>query len=156
MHVEIVERPSLRVGAVRHLGPYAAISQAFGRLTTLAGQAGLLQRSGAEMIALYYDDPRTTDPEALRSDAGITVAHDVKLPRDLTEQRVPGGRYARVLHIGPYEELGRVWDALIGEWLPAHGHRQARGPSYEVYRNTPATTPREKLRTEVYVPLTNS
>jgi AraC family transcriptional regulator len=41
----------------------------------------------------------------------------------------------------------------MGEWLPASGERIANSPSYEIYRNTPMDTPKEKLRTDLYIPL---
>jgi len=55
--------------------------------------------------------------------------------------------------VGPYEQLGDVWARLLGEWVPASGHRISDGVSYEIYLNTPGEVPKEQLRTELYVPL---
>jgi AraC family transcriptional regulator len=41
----------------------------------------------------------------------------------------------------------------MGEWLPQSGQRMKDGVSYEIYRNTPMTVPKEKLETELYIPL---
>ena len=41
----------------------------------------------------------------------------------------------------------------MGEWLPASEHRVGDGPSYEIYLNDPRRTPREELRTEMYIPI---
>ena len=41
----------------------------------------------------------------------------------------------------------------MGGWLPESGHRIGSGVTFEIYRNTPADTPKEELRTELYVPL---
>jgi AraC family transcriptional regulator len=103
MDIEIEELPDLRVGTVRHVGPYAQISQAFGRLGALAGPAGLFQRPGAAMIAIYHDDPETTPSDKLRSEAAIVVPENVLLPEGLVEARISAGRYARAVHVGPYE-----------------------------------------------------
>ena len=73
------------------------------------------------------------------------------LPAGLAEHTIPGGRYARTTHIGPYEQLGDTWMRLMGEWLPSSGHRVGNGASYERYFNDPRTTPKAELRTEVYV-----
>jgi AraC family transcriptional regulator len=153
MNVEIREMPEMRVGGIRHIGPYNQINQAFGRLGAIAGPAGLFQRPGAAMIAIFHDIPETTPPEQLRSDAGIVVTGGTPLPEGLTEQRVPAGRYARTRHVGPYEQLGDVWARLLGEWLPASGHRLGETPSYEIYRNDSTTVKPEELETDLYAPL---
>lgn len=152
MNAEIVDRPELRVATVHHKGPYNRISEAFGRLGNIAGKAGIIGPS-ATMIAIYHDDPETTAEEDLRSEAGIVVPENASLPSELMEMRIPSGRYASATHIGPYEELGDAWARLMGGWLPSSGQRVGDGVSYEIYRNTPADTPKEKLRTELFLPL---
>ena len=152
MKVDIVERPELRVAAVHHIGPYSRISQAFAKLGELAGKAGLFQQ-GATMIAVYHDDPRSTAEELLKSDAGLTVGENVKIPPGLSEVGVPGGRYAVITHVGPYETLGDAWHFMMNEWLPASGHSYGDGAAYEIYRNTPMDTPKENLITEIHVPI---
>jgi AraC family transcriptional regulator len=76
MKVLIEDMPELRVAAVRHVGPYNRISEAFARLGAVAAPAGLL-RPGAMMLAIYYDDPEAKPPELLESDAAITVPDGV-------------------------------------------------------------------------------
>jgi AraC family transcriptional regulator len=153
VNVEISEMPEIRVGAIRHIGPYDQISQTFARLGAIAGPAGLFQRPGAAMIAIYHDMPETTPPEQLRSDAGIVVTGDTRLPDGLTEQRLPAGRYARTRHVGPYDQLPDVWARFLGEWVPANGHRPGAAPSYEIYRNDPTRVKPEELETDHYVSL---
>ena len=152
MHVEIKDMPARRLGTVRHIGPYNQVGEAFQQLGAIAGAAGLF-RPGAEMIALYHDDPEATAPDQLRSDAGITVANDVALPSGLAEQRVEAGKYACTVHVGPYDRLPDAWAHLMGEWLPASNHRLAKGASFEIYLNNPTNTPKEKLETQICVPI---
>lgn len=153
MHVEMKDLPELRVAAVRHIGPYNRISEAFQRLGEIAGRAGLIRHPGTEMLALYHDDPDATPADQLRSDAALTVPNDAVLPSGVTEIRIAAGRYACMVHVGPYTGLGDAWERFMGTWLPESGHRLASGPSFEIYRNTPMDTPPEKLRTEMYLPI---
>jgi AraC family transcriptional regulator len=141
MHVIVEEMPSLRVATVSHTGPYNRISEAFARLGAIAGPTGLV-RGEPMMLA-----------EQLRSDAGLTVPDEVPLPAEVVERRLPAGRYARATHVGPYDTLGDSWSRMMGEWLPGSGNRVGAGPSYEVYRNNPADTRPENLRTDLYIPL---
>jgi AraC family transcriptional regulator len=165
MNVEIKELPERRIAAVIHVGPYNRISEAFARLDQIAGKAGLTGPSSV-LLGVYYDDPETTPAAELRSLAALVVAEDAKIPPELTAGRIPGGRYATTTFVGPYEQLPDVWARFMGEWLPQSGHRvrasRATDPielgdvgerGHEVYRNTPADVPKEKLVTDLYVPL---
>lgn len=152
MNVEIKHMPELRVGTVRHIGPYNQIPQAFERLGSIAGPSGLM-RNATDMIAIYHDDPESMPQDQLRADAGLVVPQQVPLPDGLAEQHIAEGEYACAVHIGPYEKLGDAWARFMGEWLPASGHRLGDGPSYEIYKNTPLNAPKEELRTEMYIPL---
>lgn len=152
MNVAIKQLPAMRVAAVRHVGPYNRISDAFARLGELAGGAGLLEVRPT-MLALYYDDPEVTPEAELSSDAAIVVQENAKLPAGLEEHRLPAGRYAYTLHIGPYEQLGDAWSRFMGQWLPQSGERIGEGTSFEIYLNTPGEVPSAELRTELYIPL---
>lgn len=105
------------------------------------------------MLALYHDDPRQVPPDQLRADAAMVVPDDFALPPDLVELRLPAGRYASTVHVGPYEELGGVWQRFMGEWLPASGERAAASPSVETYLNNPETTLKAEWRTRLSIPL---
>jgi len=153
MDVTIEQMPELRVGAVRHTGPYNQIPHAFEKLGRIVGQSGFQKRRDTAMVAIYYDDPETTPPDELQSDAALTFPTDATLPAGLEERRLPSGSYARTTHVGPYERLGDTWARFMGEWLPASGRRLADTPSYEIYRNDPSTTPTDQLRTDLYIPL---
>ena len=152
MNVTIDQLPMLRVAAVSHRGPYHQIAEAFGRLDGLVRPTGLLDKARG-MVAIYHDDPETTPPHDLTSNAGVIVPTDATLPVGLTEVTLPAGRYARTTHVGPYDQLGDAWAQLMGQWLPASGHKIGDGHTYEKYLDTPMDTPPDQLRTELYLPL---
>src|SRR5205823_14006599 len=71
-------------------------------------------------ICLYYDDPKVTPVEELRSEAGAVV------PDGFTTDDpgvhvvdIPGGKYAVTKHVGPYDGLGPAWEKLVGTWMPS-------------------------------------
>ena len=152
MKVEITRMPEQRVAAVRHVGPYNQIGEASAAWRDRR-PGRLVREPDAAMIALYHDDPEATPADQLRSDAGIGVTSDARLPRELAEQRLPAGRYAKTVHVGEYEKLADIWARFLGEWLPESGERLGSGPSYERYVNDPRKTPKDKLVTEIYVPI---
>lgn len=150
MDVKVKEQPELRVGTVRHIGPYERISQAFARLGSIVGSSA--RPAGAQLLALYYDDPQTTAKELLRSDAALTFPGHAQVPAGLIERRVPAGRYASTVHVGSYELLGKAWAELKQE-IAARGFRTGGGVSYELYLNDPGSVATNALRTELFAPL---
>lgn len=151
--VEVRDVPEMRVATTRHIGPYAAIPEAFDRLGAVAEAEGLYSIPDTEIVAIYHDDPMTKPEEELRSDAGIVVPEGRTIPATLTEQRIPAGRYATFVHTGPYAELGENWRRFRSEWIPAAGLREGAGPSFERYLNMPGEVPPQELRTELHIPI---
>ena len=148
MDVTIVDQPELRVAGIRHIGPYMEIGREFGRLGSfLKGPPP----QGAQMIAIYHDDPDVTPADELRSDAGVTLPGHSHVATGLIEHQIPAGTYARTIHKGGYEGLPATWNSLKA-WAKAKGHK-TRQPGYEVYVNNPMTTAKEELLTEVYLGL---
>jgi AraC family transcriptional regulator len=64
-----------------------------------------------------------------------------------------GGEYATLMHKGPYEGLGRAYQALLGGWLPQSGRELRDAPCFEVYLNSPQTSRPEDLLTLIHVPV---
>jgi AraC family transcriptional regulator len=153
MNVDIKTCPALRVAALAHAGPFNTIGAAFDRLGGIAGPAGLFGHAEARMVAIYFDDPETVPAAQLRSAAGVTVPAEAPLPAGLDEIHLPAGRWACTLHRGSYARLGDTWQRLMGQWLPASGHRLGAGECYELYLNHPGNAREDALLTELYVPL---
>jgi AraC family transcriptional regulator len=153
MDVSIKQQPEVRVGTVRHIGPYETISQAFERLAKVI--AGAKRPPKPQLLALYYDDPQHTPADRLRSDAALSFPAGTEVPAGLIERRVPGGQYASTIHQGSYEHLPKAWTDLKTE-IAARGLRASSSVSYEVYLNDPSTVPTRELRTELFVPLDHS
>ena len=153
LQVTLETLPEQRVFAVEHRGPYQEIGHAFQRLGEAAYKARVLPKRPGAMVAVYHDNPDVTPAEELRSEAGIVVPDDARLPAGLLEQRLRAGRYARTKHVGPYEHLDAAWAWLVGEWLPQSGERASDGPRFEVYLNTPVSAQPHELETDLYLPL---
>jgi AraC family transcriptional regulator len=108
---------------------------------------------GARSFGIYYDDPSSTPPEALRADACLTLPDGTMPGGELQLREIRGGRYAVTLHVGPYAELHFPYAWLYGTWLPQSGEEAADAPSIEEYLNDARTTPPSELRTEIWLPL---
>jgi AraC family transcriptional regulator len=143
---------AVRVAALRHQGDYQAIGSTFERLMALAVGQGLLG-TDLRSFGIYYDDPSATPVSALRADACVAVPEGATPAGDLQLKEIRGGRYATVLHVGPYAELERVYRWLYGTWLAQSGEEPADAPTIEAYLNDARVVPPTGLRTEIWLPL---
>jgi AraC family transcriptional regulator len=144
--------PAVRVAALAHHGDYQSIGSTFERLMALAAGQGLLGPDG-RTFGIYYDDPAATPVGALRSDACVVIPEGRTPTGDLRLKEIRGGRYATVLHVGPYAELDRPYRWLYGTWLAHSGEEPADSPTVEAYLNDAREVPPTKLKTEIWLPL---
>jgi|SRR5262245_1625640 len=148
--VTIREQTPITVAALAHRGDYALIGSTFERLAAIAGGQGLW-RPTTRSFGIYYDDPKASREP--RADACVTAPSDWSPQGGLERREVRGGRYAVVLHVGPYAELERPYGWLYGSWLPRSGEEPAHAPVIEEYLNDARTVPPTELKTEIWLPL---
>ena len=150
--VETATLPKLRVAAIEHRGDYQLTSKAFERLMTVAATTGLLTPD-TRTIGIYRDDPVSVPQDELKSTACITVPDDWAPSGELTEAHIEGGRYARIVHTGPYTELKTAYDWLYQTWLPNSAEEPRNLPCLEEYLNDPRRVSAKDLETAVMMPL---
>ena len=151
-HTTIRETPAIRVAALAHRGDYNQIATTFEQLAAIAASMKLFGLS-TRSLAIYYDDPSATPPDALRSDACLTVAEGWSPSGRLELREIRRGRYAVTLHVGPYAALPHAYKWLYGTWLAQSGEELADAAIVEEYLNDARTVPPSDLRTEIWLPL---
>lgn len=121
------------------LGPsYAAIAQ---YLVALGEEP-----SGAPFVGYYNMDMQDLDIEV-----GFPVSQALEGRGKMQPGKIPGGKMATCLHIGPYKEVEPAYNALI-VYIGQQGH-ESTGVAYEFYLNDPNETPEEALQTQIVFPL---
>ncbi|NEE02127.1 MerR family transcriptional regulator [Phytoactinopolyspora halotolerans] len=82
----------------------------------------------------------------------VPVPEGSSAPDGLTARRFPGGRVARTLHVGPYDELGMAYRELEA-WMAKQGLTPS-APPFDVYPNDPAVVKDPaKYETEILWPI---
>ena len=150
--VEIIDVETMRVAAIEHRGDYQLTSRTFERLMTIAATTGLLTAQ-TRTIGIYYDDPDAIPTPELRATACITVPDAWGVTGELSEACIEGGRYARIVHVGPYTNLKAAYEWLYRTWLPSSGEEPRDLPCLEEYLNDPRAVPAKELRTALLMPL---
>ncbi|HNR89529.1 MAG TPA: GyrI-like domain-containing protein [Spirochaetota bacterium] len=122
----------------RHRGPYHATGPLFAKVSaTLAGDLACAQLYG---IGVYYDDPRTVAPEALRSDIGYAIEKPdadtaIKIAARLAVRDIPRTRYAVIAF--PFKNRLSVMIGAMKAYDPLYGYVSRQGyriaPAMELY-----------------------
>jgi len=143
---EIVDVELITAAVVRDVVEMSAMSdffdQAFGQiLATLVAEG--IEPTGPP-FALYHGPPAATAD----LEVGFPVDRVIGAVEPVEPGSTPAGRVARLVHVGPYDELGPSWERL-GAWIGAQGETPT-ADLWEVYvtEPTPETDPAD-LRTEL-------
>ena len=150
--VTILALPPLELAGIFHRGPYDRIGEAFATLVAWAEAKGALGPD-TRVFTIGYDNPAQVAPEDCRAHACLTLPPGMVANGPAERVTLPGGRYATLVHQGPYEQLGQVFQQLIGQWLPASGESRGAGPCFEEYLNDCRSLPPEQWLTRIHLPL---
>lgn len=151
MKIEFQKLEPIRVATLRHIGLYNQIGAKIGALCEWGATHGAGGPDN-DVMAIYYDNPQTTPPEQLRSDAALKVDENVQADGDVKITTIEGGLYAVGTYIGAYCGIGQAWGEFMAQ-LGQMGRKSRPAPCFELYVNDPCSTPEAELITEFYEPV---
>lgn len=149
----IKEEPKLVVG-MRRVGHYKDISvmlpqlfgYAFGQNARIAGPPMFLWHEKSVEDALRADQEGNADIEIC-----IPIAERIPETDEIKCYELPGGEMAKIIHKGPYEDCGPVYERLFA-WIEKNG-KMLSGPIREAYLNDPREVGPEEILTVIYAPI---
>ncbi len=154
MEPEIIEFEETSVMCARACGAYAeAAPEAWSQVMKFAYSNKLMNKS-VRMFGISYDDPGVTEAINIRYDACIDIDANIEKQVNLRKLTVSGGKYAKFLHKGAYENFQGTYSFIFNEWLPESNYSLRDEPCFESYLNKdPRRTKPENLKTEIYIPI---
>lgn len=146
--VDVTEVTTAVIGGVVDMAEIAAFfDSSFTRLAPVVAGQGVAIVGPA--FALYHGAPGATADLEVGFPTAAAIAND----GDVRASRLPGGRIARLVHVGSFDALGESWGRL-GAWI-AEQDLVAGDDLWEVYVTEPSPDmdPAD-LRTELNWPVT--
>jgi len=115
-------------------------------------KAQKLFTKGIESICISYDDPKITEGSLQRSDVCLAIHKPATPQEEVSCKTLAGGKYAVFFYQGSYENLSQVYNTAV-RWVIDHQYTLREEPFFEKYLNDARRTPKEKLKTEIYIPI---
>jgi effector-binding domain-containing protein len=148
--IEVKELPAQHVLTIRERATAKGLGAAMRGLYPVI--AAYLEKRGVQPAGPSVGLFHSYSEEEVDFEAGFPVAEPVEGEGRIRASELPGGRAAVTTHVGPYDTIGRVHEALDA-FVHGRGGDHA-GPSREVYWSGPGDDPdSSKWRTDVIYPL---
>jgi effector-binding domain-containing protein len=141
------------VAVMKHKGPFTDIS------TVMPKLIGEVDRGGyavaGPVMCMFFNSPENTAQADLLWEVMIPVAYpgplgQAQLDR-MTFQYSDVATVAYTYHIGPYEKINDTYKLLF-DWARRNQYKTEGNP-VDIYWSDQAKTPKEKLVTEVWLPV---
>ncbi|MEN6343308.1 MAG: GyrI-like domain-containing protein [Methanospirillum sp.] len=152
--IEIVEMSPQTVLGIRRRGPYSHIPEMLMEIWAVIMEKGAIP-AGPPVFVCRQTAIAEVEQAVASGDADLEVAFPVAnrvKPEGYVEYyTLPGGRFAKVLHRGPYERCTATYERFYA-WLAEHG-LAITGPIREYYLNDPSEVAPEEILTEILAPI---
>ncbi len=149
-----VDAPTQKVLGIRRTGRYEEIGPMIKELSSFIEREKITV-IGPPAYICHEESLKAVHAAAEAGNADIEVAFpfegEGKGRGDISAYELPGGKMARIIHMGPYRELPETYQELF-KWL-GDNHLTITGPVREVYINNPETTEEDLLVTWIYAPI---
>lgn len=152
LQVEVVSLEPLELVALRRRGAFAELDGGYGALFAWAAEEGLVE-SITSLHGVPLGDHRELRADHFEFDCAIAIACRAPAPAPLRALTIAGGLHARVRHVGPYEGIEDLVDAVLAHWWPTSGHGLREAPVHYRFLDDPEIVPAAMLRADIYLPL---
>lgn len=154
VNVDIMTFETTRIAVFEHRGPPDQVNASVARFIEWRMSSAISPKDSARTFGVVHDNPDAVAPEKFRFDICGEVRSDVPPnPQGVIEKVIPGGRCARVRHLGSHMRLGETIYPIYRNWLPGSGEELRDFPLFFHYVNLLPETPEGELITDIYLPL---
>jgi len=143
--VEVVEQPVL---SIREAALMSSIPEKMGEI--FSEIYAFIQKKELAPVGPPFAYWHGMTGSSVDMECGFPVSESVKGEGRIKGSKLPGGRVATAIHLGPYDKLSEAYKA-VESWIRDNGYQTA-GNSWEVYLSMPDEEP-SKIKTQIFWPV---
>ncbi|MEJ2455906.1 MAG: AraC family transcriptional regulator [Candidatus Thiodiazotropha sp.] len=154
LEIDIVDFAETLVAVLEHHGAPERIFESVRVFIDWRKQSGRSPNDRRRTFGIPYSDPANTPPDAFHFDICGEIENPVsENPQGVITKRIPGGRCARVRHIGSTDRIEDSIYPLYRDWLPESGEELRDFPLFFHYLKRIPEVPEHEQMTDIYLPL---
>jgi AraC family transcriptional regulator len=154
LNPEIIEIKDIELLYVRATGAYhQSVEESWNKIIEFAYKNNLSGKIKAR-YGIAHDNPNVIESDKIRYDACIETDNvDVEADGEIASKIITGGRYAKFLYRGSYEDLDKAHEA-VSNWIIDSAVVLRDTPVFHKYLDLdPRGVEPASLQTEIYVPI---
>ncbi len=129
--IQVKEVEPMTVMSLAFTGPYDQSSQKMEELMSWLLRVG--HPYSAPPMGLYYDNPATAAPDALRAEVCLPIEEECEPGDDIERKEVPGATVACLTKEGTPAEVAALYPDIFA-WMAENGYEYAEGePTREIF-----------------------
>jgi len=152
--ITIVDVNPQLVAGIKKTGQYKLIAELLPKVYEYAGSKGA-KFTGSPVFLCHEitaDNAMEADKKGTANiEVAAPIASNIPETDEITCYTLPGGKMAKTMHKGPYQDCGPTYKKLY-KWLEQN-NKKITGPTREVYLNDPREVAPEEILTEIYAPI---
>lgn len=149
----IVQFKETQVAVLEHRGDPRRLGDSIRQFIAWRQQNQVLPKSSATFNVLY-EHPDEVDPADFRFELCAATERDIAPNASgIVGKTLPGGRCARLRHIGSDDTLAATIGYLYSQWLPASGEEPRDFPLFLQRVSFFPEVPEHEAVTDVFLPL---
>ncbi|MEJ2621455.1 MAG: AraC family transcriptional regulator [Candidatus Thiodiazotropha sp.] len=154
MNIQIVDFDETMVAVLEHRGAPERLLASVKVFIDWRKQSGRSPNASRRTFGVPYDDPATTPADSFRFDICSEVHSAVAdNPQGVITKSIPGGRCAKLRHLGSTDRISESVYPLYQEWLAESGEELRDFPIFFHYlKRLPEVAEHEQI-TDIYLPL---
>jgi AraC family transcriptional regulator len=154
MNIQIVDFEETMVAVLEHRGAPERLLESVKIFIDWRKQSGRSPNASRRTFGIPYDDPATIPTDSFRFDVCSEVFRVVtENPQGVITKSIPGGRCAKLRHIGSTDRVSESIYPMYREWLPESGEALRDFPLFFHYlKRVPEVDEHEQV-TDIYLPL---
>lgn len=150
--IEITRIDATKTATLEHRGSPESLNNSISKFIEWRKETGLSPIGSSKSFGIAYDDPSTTEPAKFRFDICGEV-QEIVAENDygIINKNIPGGRCAKIRHIGPYDQMDDKIRYMYSTWLPESGELLRDFPVFFQYMTLFPEVPEQELITDIYL-----